>query len=51
MLVNISILVKHLFLTDRTVAIKLLHTHLASSEERDRVLEESRLLENTVTQN
>src|SRR2546429_2561475 len=36
---------QHIFLTDRTVAVKLLHTHLASSEECNRALEEARLLE------
>src|SRR5213080_1883256 len=36
---------QHTILTERTVAIKQLHSHLGSTEERDRFLEEARLLE------
>ncbi len=36
---------EHTILTERTVAIKLLHSHLANSEERERFLQEARLLE------
>ncbi|MFL5589539.1 MAG: serine/threonine protein kinase [Ktedonobacteraceae bacterium] len=36
---------QHTILTERTVAIKQLHSHLGSPEERDRFLEEARLLE------
>ena len=36
---------QHSILTERTVAIKHLHSHLGSLEERDRFLEEARLLE------
>jgi len=36
---------KHTILTERIVAIKLLHAHLAGPEERDRFLREARLLE------
>ncbi|TMC86907.1 MAG: serine/threonine protein kinase, partial [Chloroflexi bacterium] len=36
---------QHTILTERTVAIKQLHSHLGSAEERDRFLEEARLLE------
>src|SRR5579859_5448468 len=35
----------HSILTDRIVAIKLLHAHLGESEERERFLQEARLLE------
>src|SRR5205823_4365122 len=35
----------HTILTDRTVAIKILHTYLASMEECNRFLQEARLLE------
>src|SRR6266550_8718608 len=36
---------QHTILTERTVAIKQLHSHLGSPEERDQFLEEARLLE------
>src|SRR5579872_3789795 len=36
---------EHVFLTERTVAIKFLHTHLSSSEEREQFLQEARFLE------
>src|SRR5438128_11308824 len=36
---------KHIILTERTVAIKLLHSHLRSSEEGERFVEEARILE------
>ncbi len=36
---------KHSILTERTVAIKLLHSHLRSAEEYERFVEEARLLE------
>jgi len=36
---------EHLFLTERSVAIKLLHTHLSSPEECERFLQEALLLE------
>jgi serine/threonine-protein kinase len=35
----------HTILTERMVAIKLLHSHLSSPEERNRFLGEARLLE------
>ena len=36
---------QHTILTERKVAIKQLHSHLGSPEERDQFLEEARLLE------
>jgi serine/threonine protein kinase len=36
---------KHIILTERTVAIKLLHSHLRSAEEYERFVEEARILE------
>ena len=36
---------KHIILTERTVAIKLLHSHLRSAEEHERFVEEARILE------
>ncbi len=36
---------QHAILTERTVAIKQLHAHLVSPEEREQFLEEARLLE------
>lgn len=36
---------QHIFLTDRTVAIKLLHAHVSSPEDRKRTLDEALLLE------
>lgn len=36
---------EHTILTERAVAIKMLHAHLASAEERERFLQEARLLE------
>src|SRR5437763_1489633 len=35
----------HTILTERTVAIKILHTHLRSTEDRHHFLQEARLLE------
>ena len=36
---------QHIFLTERIVAIKFLHTHLSTSEERGQFLQEARFLE------
>jgi len=36
---------EHTILTERAVAIKMLHAHLATPEERERFLQEARLLE------
>src|SRR5947207_2984882 len=38
-------LAQHLILTERKVAIKLLHAHLGTQKERDKFLQEARLLE------
>lgn len=36
---------QHIFLTERIVAIKFLHTHLSTGEEREQFLQEARFLE------
>ncbi|HEY6540283.1 MAG TPA: serine/threonine-protein kinase, partial [Ktedonobacteraceae bacterium] len=36
---------EHIFLTERSVAIKFLHTHLSSNEEREQFLQEAHFLE------
>ncbi|MGH2496830.1 MAG: serine/threonine protein kinase [Ktedonobacteraceae bacterium] len=36
---------EHVYLTERTVAIKFLHTHLSSTEEREQFLQEAHFLE------
>ncbi|GHP00813.1 hypothetical protein KSF_108600 [Reticulibacter mediterranei] len=41
---GIVYLAEHLILTERRVAIKLLHTHLTASEDRDRFLDEAKVL-------